>query len=128
MPGEPMDSERLAYFAALYDAFNARDADAVLARTTDDVDWPNAWEGGRLRGQDAVRDYWTRQWREIDPRVEPLAVEVRGDRTVAVTVRQEVRSRDGQPLSTGEVLHVYTLRDRPSGGELIERMDVEEPI
>jgi hypothetical protein len=45
-----------------------------------------------------------------------------------VTVRQEVRSRDGQPLSTGEVRHVYTLRDRPSGGELIERMDVEEPI
>ena len=90
---------------------------------TDDVDWPNAWEGGRLRGQDAVRDYWTRQWSEIDPRVEPLAVDVRGDGAVAVTVRQEIRSRDGQPLGSGDVLHVYTLR-----GELIERMDVEEPI
>jgi ketosteroid isomerase-like protein len=118
-----MDSDHLAYFTGLYDAFNARDAEAVLDRMTDDVDWPNAWEGGRLRGQDAVRDYWTRQWSEIDPRVEPLAVDVRGDGTVAVTVRQEVRSRDGEPLGTGEVLHVYTMR-----GELIERMDVEDPI
>jgi len=25
---------------------------------SDDVDWPNAWEGGRLHGKDAVRDYW----------------------------------------------------------------------
>jgi ketosteroid isomerase-like protein len=123
-----MDSDLLACIASLYDAFNARDAEAVLARMTDDVDWPNAWEGGRLRGQDAVRVYWTRQWGEIDPRVEPLAVDLRGDGTVAVTVRQEVRSRDGQPLGTGEVLHVYKLRGVPSGGKLIERMDVEELI
>ncbi len=103
------------------------DTEAVLAHLTEDVDWPNAWKGGRLRGHDAVRDYWTQQWREIDPRVEPLAVHVRGDGAVAVTVRQEVRSLDGQLLGTGEVLHVYILRREPSGGELIERMDVEEP-
>jgi ketosteroid isomerase-like protein len=123
-----MDSDHLAYFTSLYDAFNARDAEAVLARMTDDVDWPNAWEGGRVRGHDAVRDYWTRQWSEIDPRVEPLAVDLRSDGTLAVTVRQEIRSRDGEPLASGEVLHVYTLRDGPDGGDLIERMDVEEPI
>jgi len=46
---------------ALYAAFNARDIDAVLAAMTEDVDWPNAWEGGRLSGRAAVRNYWTRQ-------------------------------------------------------------------
>ena len=42
---------------ALYDAFNARDMDTVLAAMTDDVDWPNAWEGVRVHGRDAVRSY-----------------------------------------------------------------------
>ena len=56
-------------FSDLYAAFNARDIDAVLARLDADVDWPNAWEGGRLRGREAVRAYWTRQWAAIDGRV-----------------------------------------------------------
>jgi ketosteroid isomerase-like protein len=43
----------------LYRAFNARDIDTVLDQMTGDVDWPNAWEGGRVRGHNAVRDYGT---------------------------------------------------------------------
>jgi hypothetical protein len=46
----------------MYEAFNARDIDAVLLQMTEDVDWPNAWEGGRVHGHDGVRDYWIRQW------------------------------------------------------------------
>ncbi|MDQ2842107.1 MAG: nuclear transport factor 2 family protein, partial [Acidobacteriota bacterium] len=46
----------------LYAAFNARNIDAVLPALHPDVDWPNGWEGGRMRGRDAVRAYWTRQW------------------------------------------------------------------
>ncbi len=63
--------DRLAYFQKLYAAFNDRDADAVLEMASRDVDWPNAWKGGRLRGREAVRDYWAAQWAEIDPHVEP---------------------------------------------------------
>jgi hypothetical protein len=107
---------------ALYAAFNARDVEAVLAATTDDVDWPNAWEGGRVRGHDAVRDYWRRQWAEIDPSVEPLEITTRPDGHVAVRVRQVVRSLDGDPLSDGQVVHVYEM----SNG-LVARMTVEEP-
>ena len=59
--------DHLAYFQGLYEAFNRRDVDAVLAMMSDEVDWPNAWKGGRLVGRDAVRDYWTTQWLEIDP-------------------------------------------------------------
>ena len=112
--------DHLAYFQGLYEAFNRRDVDAVLAMMSDDVDWPNAWKGGRVVGPDAVRDYWTAQWAEIDPRVEPLSVSERADGSLAVAVRQVVRSPGGELLSDGEVVHVYRLRDG-----LIRRMDVE---
>ena len=49
----------------LYAAFNAREIDAVLGAMHADVDWPNAWQGGRVHGHEEVRDYWTRQWTAI---------------------------------------------------------------
>jgi hypothetical protein len=36
-----------------------------------EVDWPNAWEGGRVVGHAAVRDYWDRQFAAISSKVEP---------------------------------------------------------
>jgi hypothetical protein len=114
--------DHLAHFQGLYEAFNRRDVDGVLAMMSAEVDWPNAWKGGRLVGRDAVRDYWTAQWQEIDPNVEPLSVTERADGGLAVTVRQVVRSADGQLLGDAEVVHVYRLDDG-----LIRRMDVEEP-
>jgi len=113
-----MDPERR--LRALYDAFNARDIDAVLNAMTDDVDWPNAWEGGRLRGKEAVRDYWNRQWAEIDPRVDPVAITALHDGRFAVDVDQTVRDRAGTLLGSQRVRHVYGFR-----GEAVSRMDVE---
>jgi hypothetical protein len=46
---------------AAYRAFNARDIDAAVELMHPEVDWPNAWEGGRGIGRAAVRQYWTRQ-------------------------------------------------------------------
>jgi hypothetical protein len=107
----------------VYAAFNARDVDAVLAALAADVDWPNAWEGGREIGHQAVRDYWTRQWAEIDSRVQPLGFTVRPDGAVAVDVAQSARSiATGELLSEGRVVHVYVF-DEASG--LVTRMDVE---
>lgn len=115
------DIDHDEYCQQLYEAFNRRDADRVLEMMSDDVDWPNAWQGGRLTGRDAVRDYWTRQWSEIDPSVEPISVTERADGALAVRVRQVVHSRDGELLSDDEVVHVYRL-----AGGLILRMDVEK--
>ena len=84
---------------------------------TDDVDWPNAWEGGRALGRAAVREYWTRQWATIDPRVEPERVRTLPDGRVQVHVRQIARART--ELSDERVDHLYTLREG-----LIARMDV----
>jgi ketosteroid isomerase-like protein len=111
----------LPYFRDLYDAFNRRDVDTLLATMTDDVDWPNAWRGGRLRGRDAVREYWKDQWAEIDSRAEPRSVERSFDGRLAVSVRQTVRSSDGAVLSDQDVVHVYELR-----GRLIAHMNVEQ--
>ena len=57
-----------------YAAFNKRDIDGALALMTEDVTWPRASEGGRVIGKEEIRAYWTRQWAEFDPHVEPLAI------------------------------------------------------
>ncbi len=111
-----------ACLTALYQAFNARDVDAVVAQLAPDVDWPNAWEGGRVHGHDGVRAYWERQWAQLDPVVVPTAFGHRGGDVVEVAVRQTVRTRAGALVGEGIVVHVYTLR-----GGLVTRMDVEEP-
>jgi SnoaL-like domain len=93
----------------------------MLAALHHDVNWPNAWEGGRLHGKEAVAAYWVRQWKEIDPRVEPVSVDNQLDGRVAVGVHQAVHALDGSLLSDGRVLHVYEMKDG-----LVARMDVEE--
>ena len=104
----------------IYASFNAKDIEAVLAHLDPDVDWPNAWEGGRLRGHDEVRDYWTRQFAAIDGRVEPGSIEQHGDQVV-VTVHQTVRTLAGELVDDRVVTHTYTIRDGR-----ITRMDVAD--
>src|ERR1700689_5833338 len=98
-----MDHE--ACLRAMYEAFNARDVDAVLRQLTVDVDWPNAWEGGRVCGHDAVRDYWTRKGAAIAATVQPVSLTTRADGSVAVEVDQVVRDRDGALVVEARVLH-----------------------
>jgi hypothetical protein len=102
-----------------YAAFNARDVDAVLAAMHPDVDWPNGMEGGRVHGHAAVREYWVRQWRQIDPRVEPRGFSVDDGGRIVVDVHQVVRDLRGGVLADRMVQHVYRLRD-----DLIADMEI----
>jgi hypothetical protein len=102
-----------------YSAFNKRDIDAALALMTQDVSWPRASEGGRAVGKEEIRAYWTRQWAEFDPHVEPLTITEEAGGKIRVTVHQLVKSLQGDVLSDSEVLHVFTMN---SG--LIAAMDV----
>ena len=104
-----------------YLAFNRRDIDGVLSLMTEDVSWPKASEGGRVVGKQEVRDYWTRQWGEFDPSVEPLATREEDGRTTRVRVRQLVKSLQGDLLSDSEVVHVFTMT-----GGLIAAMHIED--
>ena len=92
-----------------YSAFNKRDIDGALALMTQDVSWPKASEGGKVVGKEEIRAYWTRQWGEFDPRVEPLAITEGDGGKVRVRVHQLVKSLEGDVLSDSEVLHVFTL-------------------
>jgi nuclear transport factor 2 (NTF2) superfamily protein len=104
-----------------YDAFNARNINAVLLLMHTDVHWPNGWEGGYVDGHEQVREYWARQWKEIDPHVEPLAFKEREDGRIEVEVHQVVKDLRGKLLSDGIVKHVYTIEDN-----LIKNMEIEK--
>ena len=92
-----------------YSAFNRRDIDGALALMTEDVIWPKASEGGRVVGKEEIRAYWTRQWREFDGHVEPLAITEVDRGKVRVRVHQVVKNLEGDVLSDSEVLHVFTM-------------------
>lgn len=94
-----------------YTAFNQRDIDGALALMTEDVSWPKASEGGKVVGKEEIRAYWTRQWAEFDPHVEPFAIAEEDRGKVRVRVHQLVRSLQGDVLSDSEVLHIFTLND-----------------
>ena len=105
----------------VYSAFNQRDIDATLVLMSENVSWPRASEGGRIVGKQAIRDYWTRQWAEFDPRVEVLEVVDHEMGKTDVKVHQLVENLKGDVLSDTELWHVYTIANG-----LIERMDIKE--
>jgi ketosteroid isomerase-like protein len=95
----------------VYGAFNRREIETVLAAMHDNVDWPNGMEGGRVLGKAAVRDYWTRQFELLEPRVEPKNVSAEKDGRIAVDVHQIVRDKVGKLLVDQMIQHVYEIRD-----------------
>jgi hypothetical protein len=107
--------------ARAYSAFNHRDIDSALAFMSENVNWPKASEGGRVVGKEEIRAYWTRQWKEFDPHVEPLEVIDQEGGIAEVRVHQLVKSLGGDVLSDSEVWHVFTIANG-----LIERMDLKE--
>ncbi len=107
-----------------YKAFNARDLEAAVDLMHPDVDWPNAWEGGRVVGRPAVLDYWSRQFSAVSSEVEPLGFTQEPDGTVTVEVHQIVHHAEtAERLSDEIVHHRYLITDG-----LIARMEVlDEP-
>jgi hypothetical protein len=104
---------------AAYAAFNARDIDAALALMTPDVEWPRAFKGGFVYGPKEIRGYWTEQWSEINPHVEPVAFHQEGAGQILVDVHQVVRDLGGTVLADEHVGHRFTIEQG-----LIRRMEV----
>jgi len=104
---------------AAYAAFNARDIDAALALMTPDVAWPKAFKGGFVRGSQEVRAYWTEQWSEINPHVEPVSFYSEEAGRILVEVHQVVRDEAGAVLADEHVGHRFTLEH-----SLIQAMEV----
>lgn len=123
MPREPLDpsSPEAALLRAAYAAFNARDIEAALLLMTPDVTWPRAFKGGFVRGPLEVGAYWTEQWNEIDPTVEPLAFYPEDDGKILVEVHQVVRDKAGAVIADERVGHRFTIEHG-----LIRGMEVGE--
>lgn len=118
-----MGNEHEQLLRGAYAAFNARDIERALVLMHPDVDWPNGMEGGRVRGHDEVRAYWTRQFGLIDSHVSPEGFSLLDDGRVSVDVHQVVRELSGDVVSDERVTHIYTFR---SG--LIERMEIADSL
>lgn len=103
----------------MYDAYNGRDLEALIALVSPDVNWPD--DDNRLHGRAAVGDYWSRQWARIRTHDEVLGLADLGPGRTAVRISQVVRDLNGAIVSTGAFLHIFELRDG-----LVERMDVRK--
>src|ERR1700720_3013765 len=104
-------SDEVELLKRVYDRFNARDMETVLAAMQEDVIWANGMEGGYVHGRDGVRSYWTRQWKQVDPHVEPQRFTPDEKGRIVVEVHQIVRDLAGSVLLDRMVHHVYELRD-----------------
>jgi len=105
----------------IYAAFNRRDIDAVLTAMHPDVNWPNGMEGGRVYGHEAVRQYWQRQWKKINPVVEPKSFHTDPTGATVVEVHQVIRDLSGSLLSERMVQHAYNIENG-----LIRSMEIRE--
>jgi ketosteroid isomerase-like protein len=121
-------ADNIEILKRMYDRFNARDIDGVLAALTGDVAWANGMDGGYVYGLDAVRAYWTRQWSIVSPHVEPVRFIEAADGSVVVEVQQSVRDLEGKPLQDQAhglkdktVMHVFFLQDGK-----VTRFDIQD--
>ena len=118
LPDQPAPTE-IERLRAAYAAFNTRAIDAALALMTADVEWPRAFKGGFVQGPEEIRAYWTEQWSEISPQVEPTAFHLAEGGRILVNVHQVVRDLAGTRLADEQVVHLFTMEEG-----LIRRMKV----
>jgi ketosteroid isomerase-like protein len=112
----------------MYDRFNARDIDGVLAALATDVAWANGMDGGHVHGCEAVREYWMRQWAVVSPHVEPVSFRRSADGAIVAEVRQSVRDLEGKPLEG----QTHGLKDKTVGhvfhfhNGVVTRFDIQD--
>lgn len=116
-------SNHVKQLKRLYNRFNARDVEAVVAVIHPDVMWANGMEGGHVRGRDAVREYWERQWETIDPQVDPVAFSFGLDGEIVIEVHQVVRDLQGTLLADQRVVHIFGIAEG-----LIKRFDIRNKL
>jgi ketosteroid isomerase-like protein len=98
------------FFQDLYKDFNDRKIDLVISKMTDDVKWANGMDGGYVRGHDAVRDYWTRQFTMVSSSVTPLEIETANGNS-KIKVHQVVHDLNGNLLADEFVYHFFYFRE-----------------
>jgi hypothetical protein len=116
-----MSEQEQQFLRDLYEAFNKRDVEAVIAQMQPDVEWANGMDGGYVHGHDEVRAYWRRQFQVIEPQLEVLRFNKDDEGRYVISVHQVVRDLNGQVLLETTVGQRFAMRDG-----LIQRFDVVE--
>ena len=104
-------SEHQQFLQNLYDAFNKREIETIISLMRPDVKWANGLEGGFVHGRDAVREYWTNQFKDIQPELETLKFETDENNRNVVTVHQIIRDLQGNLLADATVRQIFTIED-----------------
>ena len=106
-----MNNMNQQFLKNLYEAFNQREIEKLISLMEPDVKWANGMEGGFVYGQDAVREYWLKQFETMRTELEPLNYETdEKDRNV-VTVRLIVRDLEGNLLLEKTVQQIFTIEN-----------------
>lgn len=124
-----MSSNQQQFLQNLYDAFNKREIETIISLMQPDVKWANGFEGGFVYGRDAVREYWTNQFKLIQPQLEPLKYETDENNREVVTVHQIIKDLQGDLLADMTVQQIFTIDNGLiSVYELGETKTIQEAI
>ncbi|MEO1762159.1 MAG: nuclear transport factor 2 family protein [Cyanobacteria bacterium J06629_18] len=104
-------SSNQEFLQKLYDAFNNREIETIISFMHPDVKWANGLEGGFVYGQDAVREYWTNQFKDIQVELETLKFETDKNNRNLVTVHQVIRDLQGNLLADATIQQIFTIED-----------------
>nr|WP_322666225.1 nuclear transport factor 2 family protein [Dendronalium sp. ChiSLP03b]MDZ8209004.1 nuclear transport factor 2 family protein [Dendronalium sp. ChiSLP03b] len=104
-------SSNQQFLQNLYDAFNKGEIETIISVMHPDVKWANGVEGGFVYGRDAVREYWTNQYKVIQVQLETLKFETDENNRNVVTVHQIVRDLQGNLLADATIEQIFTIEN-----------------
>jgi hypothetical protein len=116
-----MTTANQQFLQNMYDAFNRRDIETAVAKMHPNVKWANGQAGGFVYGRDGVREYWTNQFKQIQPEIEILKFELDDQNRSVVTVHLIVKDFDGNTLAEMQVHQIFTIE-----GGLISLYEIGE--
>lgn len=106
----------------LYEDFNARKTDSILAKLTEDVRWANGMDGGYVHGHNALQEYWKRQWASLNPQIKAVGFSKTEDGSILVEALFTGQPMEGQAQGFKDIPvgHVFHLK-----GGLVTRFDIQ---
>lgn len=104
-------SSNKQFLQNLYEAFNKREIETIISVMHPDVKWANGVEGGFVYGRDAVREYWTDQYKVIQVQLEALRFETDENSRNVVTAHQIVRDLQGNLLADATIQQIFTIEN-----------------
>jgi limonene-1,2-epoxide hydrolase len=111
LPGVLTMSSNQQLLKSLYAAFNNRELETIISVMHPDVKWANGVEGGFVYGRDAVREYWTNQYKVIQVQLETLKFETDENNRNVVTVHQIVKDLQGNLLADMTVKQIFSIEN-----------------